>query len=454
MMDFRGKRVTLVGLGTRTHVALAHFLVRHGAEVTISDAKPAAQLGEELRLLGELPVRLRLGGHQDEDLLGADVIFVTPGAPRELPGLLRAAERGIALSSEIELLFALCRAPIIGITGSSGKTTTTTMVGEICKASGRTTLVGGNIGLPLIDHVDEIPAGALVVLELSSFQLEYLGRSPHVGAILNITPNHLDRHGTLERYAAAKWNIVAHQAAGDYAVLGVDDPETRRLAARCAGQVVPFSRRERLESGACLDGDRLVLRRQGGEQVVCRRGDLRLRGEHNVSNALAACAVGAAAGMPLAALRQVLTSFTGVEHRLELVRERHGVRFYNDSIATSPERAVAALRSFEEPIVLIVGGRSKHLPLEEMASLIAAKARAVVLVGEMAEEIEEALERLASPEGPARRRAATLEEAVAVAADLARPGDVVLLSPGGTSFDMFRDFEARGRRFKEIVGEL
>lgn len=453
-MEWAGRRVTLVGLGARTHVALARFLVERGAAVTISDLKTREQLVAELSLLGDLPVRLSLGGHREAEVLDADIIFVTPGVPRDIPCLRAAKEKGIPLSSETELFFELCPSSIVGITGSSGKTTTTSLVGEILRADGRSTFVGGNIGVPLIERLKDMGTEAWIVLELSSFQLEYLQKSPHVAAILNITPNHLDRHPTMESYVRAKKNIIARQGPRDYAILSADDPVASQLIGECVSKPLLFSRRRQVAEGAFLWGDNIVVRVDSAEQVVCQRGDVRLLGSHNLDNVLAAIAVGAAVGVSPQAAQRAIADFTGVEHRLELVRRLDGVDFYNDSIATAPERVIAALRAFDRPIVLIAGGRSKHLSLEELARLIVERVRALVLMGEMAAELEEAVVVASPGGGPIICRAERLAEAVEKAARLARPGDVVLLSPGGTSFDMFRDFEDRGRQFKKLMHTL
>jgi len=450
-VSLSGKKTTLLGLGARTSVELARYLVRRGADVTITDRKPAEALALEIGLLGDLPVRLVLGGHPEEVIVGADVVFVTPGAPRDLPVLVEARRRGVELSSEIELLFAECRSPIVGITGSSGKTTTTTLVGLILEADGRRVSIGGNIGVPLIDKLDEIGDDSWVVLELSSFQLEEMAASPHIAAVLNVTPNHLDRHKTIEAYTAAKANILRYQGPQDHAILGLDDPIASSLAPLSRGRVTCFSHERKVEAGAWLSGDAVVLRRATGDEEICRTGEIRLRGEHNVWNVLAASAISGAAGASAAAIRSVVTSFAGVEHRIEPVRTLDGVTYYNDSIATTPERTIAALRSFSEPTVLVVGGRSKHLPLDEMAALAARKCRAVVTFGEMSDEVREALASLPDTDV---RDGGDLESAIKVARALARPGDVVLMSPAGTSFDAYRDFEARGARFKEIVQGL
>jgi UDP-N-acetylmuramoylalanine--D-glutamate ligase len=454
-MMLTGKRVTVIGLG-REGVALARFLIRQGAEVTVTDIKKEELLKNEMATLAGLPIRYYLGGHPEE-VLEAEVIFVSPGVPQEIPTLVEARSRGVALSSETKLFFSLCPAPIIGITGSSGKTTTTSLVGEIMKAEGRRTFVGGNIGSPLIDLVDDIGPEDTVVMELSSFQLETMDRSPHVAAVLNLSPNHLDRHASMDDYVAAKSNIVRFQTEADYAVLNADQPLTSGLSHIGQGQTVLFSRQRPVDRGAFLDGEQITVRWKGQDQRICAVSEIRLLGTHNVENVLAACAIASAAGARVGAMRSAVSSFQGVEHRLELVRELHGVRYYDDSIATSPQRTIAALNSFTEPIILLAGGREKHLPLERLAEDILKKVRALVLFGEAASLLEQAVaERQAGHPGPSLElyRSSDLAEAVQIAARVAEPGDVVLLSPACTSFDMYRDFAARGDHFKSLVREL
>ncbi|MGD8398212.1 MAG: UDP-N-acetylmuramoyl-L-alanine--D-glutamate ligase, partial [Anaerolineae bacterium] len=470
-----GVRTLIVGLA-REGTALTGFLAKRGAIVTVTDAKPAEALAERLAALEGARVGFALGGHPRTLLGDTDVVFVSPGVPLDIPFLVEARERGVPLSSETRLFTRLCPAPVVGITGSSGKSTTTALVGDMLGAAGpqvatRRVWVGGNIGQPLIGHLDEIAPEDRVIMELSSFQLDLFGPwasgggdannplldragwSPSLAVILNITPNHLDRHGTMDAYISAKRHIVDHQLPGDVAVLNRDNEITRRIGTGSPGipgDIVWFSLAEAVERGAFLRGDEIVLRRASGEEaVVCRRSDVRLLGRHNLANVVAACAIAAEAGADLEGLRRAATTFSGVPHRLELVRARQGVRWYNDSIATSPERTMAALRSFDAPIVLLAGGRDKHLPWEEMARLAWRSARHVILFGEAAAAIEAALRETApgaEEPGPAATIsvAGSLEEAVAEAAQLAQPGDVVLLSPGGTSFDAYADFVERG----------
>jgi len=453
--ELTGRRIVVLGLA-RQGMALAHFLVGQGAAVTISDVKTAEQLADAIQGLDGLPVRYVLGGHPLELLDGCELLCLSGGVPVDLPIVVEAQRRGIKLANDAQVFVERCPAPIIGITGSAGKTTTTVLAGEMLKAAGFRTWVGGNIGNPLIADLIKMRPDDKVVMELSSFQLEVMTTSPHIAAVLNITPNHLDRHPTMEAYIAAKKRILDFQDYKDIAVLGYDDAEARNLAGDARGYVRFFSQQAEVGRGAFMRGGGIVLK-QDTEQRVCAVRDLKLRGPHNVWNVLAACALAGAAGADVSAMRQVATSFAGVAHRLQMVRELHGVHYYDDSIATAPERLVAALRSFDEPIVLLCGGRDKHLPWEEAARLIVERVSHLVLFGEMADLVESQISKAKSQISNVRcavHRAWTLENAVRMAAGLARPGDVVLLSPGGTSFDAFRDFVERGTKFAEYVNSL
>jgi UDP-N-acetylmuramoylalanine--D-glutamate ligase len=426
--------------------------------------------------LSGLSVSYVLGGHPLTVLDGCDLLCLSGGVPPETPLPQEARRRGIPLTNDSLLTLQLARAPVIGVTGSSGKTTTTALVGEMLQATPYCTWVGGNIGTPLIDRIDEVRPEDKLLLELSSFQLQLFDESPEVAAVLNITPNHLDRHPSMAHYAAAKANILRWQGEDDVAVLGVDDALTGRWWHSGRVEIEPDTGQDRLEwpirarragfsleaepaLGAFLRGECLVWRDGGREHEVCRLNQIRLLGVHNVANVLAACAIAGVADATTAAMRAVATTFTGVAHRLELVRDEHGIRWYNDSIATAPERLAAALRAFEAPIVLLAGGRDKHLPWGEAADLILSKTRCVVLFGEAAELIANEIDAQRTRAGgvlpgPILKRCGALQEAVEVAARLARPGDVVLLSPGGTSFDAYRDFERRGEHFRQLVEAL
>ncbi len=458
--SFSGQRVAILGLA-RQGTALAHYLVRQGADVVVSDLRPADQLQEALGELAGMPIETVLGGHPLTLLDGADLLCPSAGVPTDAPIVREAQARGIPLSNDSQIFLTACPALVIGITGSAGKTTTTALTGEMCRAGGRRTWVGGNIGRSMLLDLDSIRPDDVVVMELSSFQLEIMTSRVAVGAILNLTPNHLDRHKTMEAYTAAKARLLDHQSVDDLALLGKDDPGSWALRSQVRGRLRAFSLEERVAQGAFLKEGVVMVSWADGEQSVCSADELRLPGRHNVLNALAATALADAVGIPVEAMAEAARTFTGVEHRMELVRERAGVRWYDDSIATAPERMMAALRSFAEPLVLLAGGRDKDLPWEQAAFLIGERVRDVVLFGEAAGLIRSHLDRCRQgAETPTEWRlervvqVENLERAVEAAAGLARPGDVVLLSPGGTSFDAYRDFVERGDHFQELVRRL
>lgn len=438
---------TIVGLG-REGVALARYLTAHGDEVTITDSRTAEQLQPFLDQVRGLSVAFALGGHPEHVLKDADRVYVSAGVRRDV-----APFAGLGnMSSETQLVFERCPAPIVGITGSAGKTTTTTLIGEMLKKGSRHVYVGGNIGVPLIGYVDDMTAQDLVVLELSSFQLEYLERSPHMAVVTNITPNHLDRHPDMRAYIDAKANIVEHQTEADIAILNENDVESNAFGTRTRAKVLHFN-----GADAWLDGERLMVRDNDGEYEICRTSELQIPGRHNVDNVLAASLAALRSGISPADIRDVATSFKGVKHRLQLVREFNGVGYYNDSIATAPERTLAALAVFRQPIVLIAGGRDKHLPLEGLADEATRKVKAVVLLGEAAPLLAEAFAAGKRRQGSAQpdiHCVRDLDEAVSQASECAASGDVVLLSPACTSYDMFHDFEERGDRFVAAVEEL
>lgn len=426
------------------------------------DQKSEEALGpvaDELRALG---VRLVLGPDYLDRLDAPwDAVFLTPGMPKDVPVLQTLRARGVPFHSEIGLFFSLCRAPIIGITGSSGKTTTTSLIGAILNGTGKPVYVGGNIGKPLVEIVESIPEDAWVVLELSSFQLEMLNVSPHMAVVTNITPNHLDLHGTMDAYIAAKRRIYEFQKGSDVAVFNADDATTRDMMARAPGRRIAFSRREVPTAGSWVEDERIVVnarhRAGAAPTVICRVDELQLPGDHNVENVLAAVAVADACGVDAEHIRTAVTSFTGVRHRLEFVGEWNGVRYYNDSIATSPARAVAGIRAFTEPIVLIAGGYDKQLPFDELAAALPGKVHTIVLLGDTAAKIERAIADHTEKTGeqaPVVMRVDSLEDAVVQSRRAARPGDVVLLSPACASYDMFPNFEVRGDRFRELTARF
>lgn len=454
-----GETVVILGLA-RQGKALARFFAEHGSRVIVSDVRSAEGLrAEQAELADYGDIEYVLGEHPLSLLDDCDLLCISGGVPLNLPIVREAEARGIPLSNDAREFLLRCSAPVVGITGSAGKTTTTSLVGEMLHGAGFTTWVGGNIGNPLINDLDKIQPDDRVVMELSSFQLDLMDRSPQVAAVLNITPNHLDRHKTMAAYIAAKANLVAHQSAEDVAVLGYDDPNARALAERTDAQIRYFSSEHAVSDGAFLNEDVLYLSWADEVKPVCRRSDIRLRGDHNVLNVLAAIVLADAAGAPLAAMRQAIAGFTGVEHRLEEVRRHRKVLWINDSIATAPERVLAALDSFEEPMVLLAGGRDKKLPWEEFARRVVDRVRVLILFGEAQPLIERHVREAwrgsrATGELEVIVLAETLERAVHDAARLAQPGEIVLLSPGGTSFDAFHDFAERGERFRALVHAL
>ncbi len=451
-MELAGKKATVIGLG-REGISLVRFLAGQGAQITVSDTKAAEQLKDSLAQIEGLPVRLSLGENRIADAVEADIVYVSPGVPLDIPCLDAARQRGIPISSSTVLFFQLCPAPIVGITGSNGKTTTTTLVGDIFQRAGRDVFVGGNIGVPLLDKLPEIAQHSWVVLELSSFQLILMEQSPHAATITNITPNHLDMHPSMEHYIWAKTNILRYQTAANFAVLNYDHPLMRNIAADCPSQVVYFSQTQELEpEGAFLRKGQVMVRHHGREEAIVSTKDIKLLGKHNVDNVLAACALATVCGIEAEPIARAVTSFKGVEHRLELVAHVDGVGYYNDSIATTPDRTVAGLMSFSQPIVLLAGGRDKHLPMKTLSEVVARRCKGVVLYGEAAPAFEEVLS--AQPGHPQITSSPSFAEAVSIAHRLAAPGDVVLLSPAGTSFDLFVDFEERGREFKRLVARL
>lgn len=457
---FAEQRVTIIGMA-REGTALARFFARSGARVTVSDTRGIADLAEEIGQLAGLPIQCVLRGHP-EDILETDVVYVSPGVPREIPILRQATGRGLPLSSETELLFDLCHAPIIGITGSSGKTTTTTLIGEMMKVDRRRKIwVGGNIGRPLIEHVSEMKPQDWVVLEMSSFQLEHLHRSPHVAVVTNIRPNHLDRHPSYEAYKEAKINILRYQSSDDVAVLNWDDPEVRLLGEQTEARVRWFSRREVLKEGTFVEDGWIVVRHGGSTERVMAVSSLQLLGSHNLENVLAAISVVTATGLRGSSAARVAQSFQGVPHRLQTVRVNQGVRWVDDSIATSPDRTLAALRAFpaDTALILLAGGRDKHLPMEEMAQEIVRRVKHLITFGESGPLVRQAvLDARAQMNGNGRDIPITscegLEEAVVTAAHLATSGDIVLLSPSGTSYDAFKNYEERGHHFRDLVQQL
>jgi UDP-N-acetylmuramoylalanine--D-glutamate ligase len=442
-----GKTIAVVGLA-KSGVAAARLLGRLGARVLASDSSPLEALTAEARALDREGCVLWAGGHPDEAFRGAALVVVSPGVPLELPALAAVRAGGVPIIGELELAWRVMEADLIAITGTNGKTTTTALTGELLRTQVRPVLVGGNIGTPLAEHALEFPGDGLVVAETSSFQLDTIDLfRPRVGAILNITPDHLDRHGTFERYVDAKARIFANQGPTDCAVLNADDPVTAGLAGRARGRVIWFSRLTTLTHGVFIYDGWIVAKLNGRTERICPVGEITLRGQHNVENVLAATACALWTGMAPSAIRRGIAAFRGVAHRIERVHDDRGVVYYNDSKGTNVDSTVKALQSFTEPVVLIAGGKGKGQDFTPLAEAARGRVRRAVLIGQDRDQIRTALEAAGIPV----EAADSMDDAVRRAREAARVGDVVLLSPACASFDMFRNFEHRGDVFKSVV---
>src|ERR1700733_946071 len=446
--DLAGKRVLVVGLA-RTGVAVSLFAAAYGARVTATDEKPESALGETAARLRANGVKLELGGHPPAAFFEQDLIVVSPGVPASLPQLVLAQVAGIPVWGDIELAWRFLRGTVVAITGSNGKTTTTSLVTHILETAGVPTLVGGNIGAPLISLVESSTDSTVTVVEISSFQLETIQAfRPEVGVLLNLTPDHLDRYASFEQYAAAKMRLFENQLDRDFAILNADDPEvTKRMPSR--SHALWFSRQKRVAEGAFLLDDQIMFRHEVSQIAVARRSAIPLRGEHNIENVLAACAAAYLAGAEPAGIAEGVKTFRGVEHRLEFAGEKGGVGFYNDSKATNVDAALKAIEAFPGPLVVILGGKHKGSAYTPLREALRARGRVALLIGEAAEKIA-----LDLGDVLPCVQAGTLDHAVGLAADRARPGDVVLLAPACSSFDQFESYEQRGREFKELVARL
>ncbi|SDE86994.1 UDP-N-acetylmuramoyl-L-alanine--D-glutamate ligase [Sporomusa acidovorans] len=449
--EFANKKILILGAGI-SGISVANILQRLGASVTVSDAKPGDKFDRDFTELKEAGIGLALGNQNEELLAGIDYLVLSPGISIYLPLVATAQARGIAVVSEVEIAFRLSAAPMVAITGTNGKTTTTTLVGEILKTTGRQVAVGGNIGAALSEQALEVGAEGFVVAEISSFQLEGVSRfCPRIAAVLNLTPDHLDRHRTMQVYQETKERIFRKQQAKDYLILNYDDKAVRTMAERAPGKVVFFSRQQPLESGIFVKDGQIVLQWEGKTVPICAVENIKIKGGHNVENALAACAIGYFAGARPAAMAEVLKTFPGVEHRIEPVAEIAGVAYYNDSKATNPESSIKALEAFAGHIILIAGGRDKNTDLTEFMKLAKERVDHLILLGEAKERFAAA----AAQQGVQNiHQAASFTEAVTLAHELARQPQVVLLSPACASYDMFNNYEERGKVFKELVRRL
>lgn len=459
-MDFRqffsiikGKKIAMLGLGV-SHTQLIFDFLKQGAKVYACDRRERDQIGPLADKLEAAGAKLRLGsGYLDN--LEVDVIFRTPGMNYHLPELEAARKRGIAVTSEMEVFFDLCPATVFGVTGSDGKTTTTTLIAKMLEAEGKRVFIGGNIGTPLLPEIEKITADDFVVVELSSFQLISMRKSPDVAVITNIAPNHLDVHKDMDEYIKAKENILLHQNAFSRTVLNRDNEITEQMRPYARGQLLGFSMTKKLNNGAWLDNKGVLhMAYRGIDVPVMDRSEIAIVGDHNVENYLTA--ITAVWGyVSRKNIKKVAREFKGVEHRIEHVREIDGVDYYNDSIASSPTRTLAALKAFNRPLLLLAGGYDKHIPYDPMASEVIKKVKILYLCGDTADRIEASVKASPDYKGvPEIIKTENLAESVALAHAAAKKGDAVLLSPASASFDAFKNFVERGKYFKELVNNL
>ncbi len=441
--NFKGKKALIVGLA-RSGVAAARALLRLGAEVTVTDKKPLSQLQPQIEMLGR-GVTIVAGGHPERIFLEADVIVLSPGVPK-LPQTKAAKQKGVKVISELELGWLLSDSKFIAITGTNGKSTVTTLTGMMLEKAGRDVLVAGNIGNALTEEPARLKGKDWIVAEVSSFQLEDIETfRPRIASILNVTQDHLDRYKDMHEYSEAKARVFMNQTEDDMLVLNYDDPVVRAMEKTARSRVIPFSRLESYAHGAyAADG---AIWFQGHR--ICRIEDMKIKGVHNIENAIAAAAMAISAGADKASVEAVLREFPGLEHRLEFVRTKDGVTYINDSKGTNVGAVVKSLEGFDQPVILIAGGLDKGSDFSPLFELFRRKVKLLILIGKAASKMHEALGRAAETVF-----AASLEEAVRLASEKAVSGDVVLLSPACASFDMFKDFEDRGRRFKQTVMEL
>jgi UDP-N-acetylmuramoylalanine--D-glutamate ligase len=447
-MDLANKRVLVVGLG-KSGVASALFLQARGAKVTVSDSKPQDQLGEEIPVLLDHGIAVETGGHGERTFRGQDLIVVSPGVPVDSPPLVQARALGEPVIGEIELASQFLPKNIVAITGSNGKTTTTTLAGEIIAAGGFSTAVGGNIGTPAISLVEQAKPETVVVLEVSSFQLETIRTfRPKVAVVLNITPDHLDRHRTFEAYTNAKARIFENQRPEDFAVLNADDVASAALASRSQAQVFWISHKKEVKQGTYVRDGRIFFRDSKGQHEIMQTSEIPLKGGHNVENVLAAVCVGALTGCDAGSIATAVRNFKAVEHRLEYVATIRGVEYYNDSKATNVDATIKALESFPANVHLILGGKDKDSDYTQLNDLLKQRVKRVYTIGAAAEKIESQIK------GVEFDHSETLETALRRASAIAASGDVVLLAPACASFDQFQNYEHRGRVFKEVVHSL
>ena len=451
-MNLKNKNVLLVGLA-KTGVSTIKLLDKLGANIIVNDIKDEERLKDILSDLKDIKNAEYILGYHPENVDHIDLAVVSPGVPLDLPFILKLKEEKIEIIGEVELAYRLSKNPIfIGITGTNGKTTTTSLVGEIFKADKRDTFIVGNIGNPVIETVEETDENSILVTELSSFQLESIvDFKPHVASILNLSPDHLNRHHTMENYISAKANILKNQDKSDFSILNYDDEQVRSLQSKCNGQVIFFSRKEKLDKGVYLDEDDNIVIDIDGKITLLNKKELSLPGPHNLENCMAAIAMSYVCNVDIETLKHVLKTFKAVEHRLEYVKTLNDVMFVNDSKGTNPDSTIKAVQSYDSPVILIAGGYNKDSDFNELLDIAKQNVKALVLMGETASIIEEC----AKEKGyKTILRVNNMKEAVEVSYDIATKGDVVLLSPACASWDMYKSFEVRGMDFKDNVNNL
>lgn len=454
--NIKGKRVAILGIGI-SHIPLIRYLAEFGVDITAFDKSDKNKLKEVINEFKDLNVKYSLGDDYLKRLKGFDIIFKTPGMRFDVPEIEAARLNGSKITSEMEVFFEVCPAQIFAVTGSDGKTTTTTLIYKMLTQQGYNCWLGGNIGTPLLNRIDEIKETDKVVLELSSFQLHTMNLSPQVAVVTNLAPNHLDMHKSMDEYIEAKKNIYLHQKSSDKLIVNFDNDITRDFIKEAKGKVVYFSRVNKIQSGAKMSQGMLVYSDSKNEREIVNAEDIVIPGVHNIENYLAAIAA-VIDYVEIDNIRKVATTFKGVEHRIELVREYDGIKFYNDSIASSPSRTIAGLNSFKQKVILIAGGYDKKIPYDIMGDVIANKVKCLVLIGQTAPKIENALMDEIDKTGNGKDiiilRCNTLKEAVKKAYEYAKSGDIITMSPASASFDMFKNFEERGKQFKDIVNSL
>ncbi len=453
-MDFKDKKVLVIGAGI-SGFAAAKIAKKFGASVVLSDAKDEKDLKYDFDELRKLGINLIFGKQTDEILDGIDLIILSPAVPIKIPVVQSALAKNIPVIGEVELAYNFAKSPICAVTGTNGKTTTVTLLGLLLETAYKKVGVGGNIGIPLSEVALEIGEGGCIAAEISSYQMETAQKfKPHVSAILNVTPDHLKRHGSMEGYQAAKEKIFANETAEDFLVLNYDDERTRGMIDRAKCKVVYFSRKIEPEEGACLDGNMLTIKFAGEIHKLCTIDELGIKGGHNVENALAAAMTAFLAGAKPEKMREVLKTFTGVEHRIEFVREIDGVKYYNDSKATNTDSAIKALETFDGHIILIAGGDDKMTDLTEFLELVKERCDNLILVGAAAERFKSEALKNNFPAEKILEAGYSMKKAVELAKNIAKSPQIVLLSPACASFDMYDNFEERGKDFKNIVNAL